>query len=353
MLKQKLPRQLEDLLKAGDIQEAKKLFSQCEPNAQTCIGSNVFSLSPMPEEFAIWAKEQGADINFRNDSGNTPIFDIIRLDGNIPLLIKLGADIEAAAPGGFTPLHAAATRGRMKAVRALLKAGACVDAQTMDFGGFCHFTPLEAVLIEPDLSSTKKYDICRLLLKHGAGISERCRQFVSAFSETFYRHNAGKKVTKFIQNQEASLRSLCQLFDAEMLPASSFHDGVSPIIVTNVGGFKDNFKELWNFLVPPDGRAQTAQGEVIRIAGRIEHELLDNGGLNWGDDYRKMLYTFRDYLNLTNPYDGPDPYVEEIVDALKDGDVLDNMIWRLCYRARHWVEENPEVRPLLEADYTR
>ncbi len=27
MLKQKLPRQLEDLLKAGDIQEAKKLFS--------------------------------------------------------------------------------------------------------------------------------------------------------------------------------------------------------------------------------------------------------------------------------------------------------------------------------------
>ena len=32
-----------------------------------------------------------------------------------------------------------------------------------------------------------------------------------------------KLIQKFIQNQEASLRSLCQLFDAEMLPAS-LHD---------------------------------------------------------------------------------------------------------------------------------
>lgn len=31
----------------------------------------------------------------------------------------------------------------------------------------------------------------------------------------------------------------------------------------------------------PRGAALTTQGEVIRLAGRICHELLDNGGVNW------------------------------------------------------------------------
>lgn len=34
---------------------------------------------------------------------------------------------------------------------------------------------------------------------------------------------------------------------------------------------------LWDYLVPPSGQAETAQGEIIRIAGRIQHEMLDNG----------------------------------------------------------------------------
>ena len=353
MAEKRLPHEIQDLLKAVNIEEAKRLFSGCEPNATGYFGSNIFSLMPMPREFAFWAKEQGADINFRDRHGKTPIFEIARRDGDISLLIELGAEIEAVSPKGCTPLHIAAARGCKKAVRALLKAGADIDAQTKDFGGFGHFTPLETVLYESDLGCTKKYDLCKILLDHGAKKTDRCRLFVSAFAETFHRHNAGKKVTKFLQNQEAALEKLCEMFDAEMLQAASFHDGVSPVILTTVGGFKDNFEELWNFLVPPRGRAQTAQGEVIRIAGRIEDELMRNGGLNWDEDYRKMLYTFRDYMRLTDPFEEPDEYLENIIDALKDGDVNDGMICRLRYCALHWVEDNPEVRPLLEADYTR
>lgn len=147
-------------------------------------------------------------------------------------------------------------------------------------------------------------------------------------------------------------RRLCGLFDAEIIRDTSVHDGISPILVTNAGGSKNNFKELWNFLVPPSGKALTAQGEVIRIAGRIEDELMRNGGMNWDEDYRKMLYTFREYF-CPNPTEKPDKFVEEMIEALRDGDVNEGMIWRLCYCALHWVEENPEVRPLLEADYTR
>ena len=143
MAEKHLPyKKMEEFLKAGNVEEPKRLFSQCEPNAVNYSGSNVFALSPMLREFALWAQEQGADINFRDKYGYTPIFEVIRRDGDVSLLIELGADIEAVSSDGRTPLHAAAARGRKKQCRALLKAGARVDVQTKDFGGFGHFTPL-------------------------------------------------------------------------------------------------------------------------------------------------------------------------------------------------------------------
>ena len=63
-----------------------------------------------------------------------------------------------------------------------------------------------------------------------------------------------------------------------------------------------------------------------------------------------MLYTFRKYMD---PSEEPNEWIDEIIDALKEGDVHDGMLWRLRYCATSWVEENPEVMPLLEADYTR
>lgn len=350
---EKLPLQMQTLLKDGNLEESKRLFLECEPNARTWYGSNVFSLVPIPEAFAFWAKDQGADINFRDSRGKTPIFETARRDGDISLLVRLGADVNVAASDGCTPLHIAAVRGCKKAARALLKAGAKIDAQTEDYDGFGHFTPLEKALYYPDLSSIKKYDLSKLLLAQGAEMTERSRRFAAAFSETFHRHNAGKKASKSLQNQEAALEKLCKLFDVEMLPASSFHDGTSPIIVTNFLGFKDNFEELWNFLVPPRGRAQSAQGEVIRIAGRIDDELMRNGGLNWDEDYRKMLYTFREYMHLGNPFRHSEETVDEIVAALKDGAVLDRTIVVLRDCAVDWVGCNPEVMPLIESDYTR
>lgn len=346
-----LPKEMEQFLKDGKIEECKKLFLMCEPNAITYKGMNIFSLMPMPEEFAFWAKEQGADIHFKDQYGRTAIFEIARRDGDISLLIALGADIHATWSDGCTPLHIAAARGCKKAVRTLLKAGAEVDARTKDHNGFGHFTPLEKVLFEPSISSIKKYELAKILLDRGAEMTRRSRQFVSAFSEVFHRHNAGKKASKSLQNQAAALEKLCSLFGVEPLAETAFHDGKSPILVTDFLGYSNHFEELWQFLVPESGRAQTAQGEVIRIAGRIQHELMDNGGMNWDDDFRNMLFTFREYLRYGSPL--ADAWLDEIIDALKNGDVHDAMIYRLCYCAVEWVRENPEAMPLLDGDYTR
>ena len=50
--------------------------------------------------------------------------------------------------------------------------------------------------------------------------------------------------------------------------ATSIHDAISPIIITETKETAQ-FHQHWNYLVPPCGRAKTAQGEIIRIAGRV------------------------------------------------------------------------------------
>ena len=66
----------------------------------------------------------------------------------------------------------------------------------------------------------------------------------------------------------------------------------------------EEFQSFWDLLVPPKGKAETAQGETIRIAGRIQHEFLDNGCINWDEDFKKMLDAFVKYVQLGNGFSG-------------------------------------------------
>ena len=121
---------------------------------------------------------------------------------------------------------------------------------------------------------------------------------------------------------------------------------------------KEEFQSFWDLLVPPKGKAETAQGEVIRIAGRIEYEFLDNGCINWDEDFKKMLDAFLRYVQLGNGFSGDDlSSAELLVHLLKDngdkGFIDDNLTTVLCSCAIAWVKQNPEAIPLLDADYIR
>ena len=81
----------------------------------------------------------------------------------------------------------------------------------------------------------------------------------------------------------------------------------------------EEFQSFWDLLVPPKGKAETAQGETIRIAGRIQHEFLDNGCINWDEDFKKMLDAFVKYVQLGNGFSGDDlKSAELLVQLLKD-----------------------------------
>lgn len=118
------------------------------------------------------------------------------------------------------------------------------------------------------------------------------------------------------------------------------------------------FQLLWDSLVPPEGKAETAQGEIIRIAGRIQHEFLDNGCINWDDDFRKMLDAFLKYVQLGNGFKEKDLMSAEfLVQLLKEngdkGVIDDHLTTVLCSCAMAWVKQNPQIIPPLEADYIR
>ena len=139
--------------------------------------------------------------------------------------------------------------------------------------------------------------------------------------------------------------------------AESVHDGVSPIIVPD-GDEDKAFQALWDYLVPPRGKAQTAQGEIIRIAGRVQYEFLDNGCINWDEDFKKMLDAFLQYLQLGKGFDEEDLKTAGVlVNLIKEngdqGFIDDTLILVRCSCAMTWVKQNPEVMAPLPAEYSR
>ena len=80
------------------------------------------SVEKVPDFFG----QQITDINQRNAYGDSPLH-IVSFWGDcdaIQALAKAGADVNSIGEHGYTPLMEAATRGRFKVVKLLIKLGA-------------------------------------------------------------------------------------------------------------------------------------------------------------------------------------------------------------------------------------
>lgn len=155
-------------------------------------------------------------------------------------------------------------------------------------------TPLEAALcVCRTINIEEMVQLAEILLDAGAERTPRMREFVTRIGEKFEFLRADYN-PESVDKVSAALDRLYQIFDVEPVPRRYVHDGVSPIVIN--AQEENIFAALWQQLVPGIGAANSLQGEVIRIAGKIIYELDGNGGINWDADYKKMADAF---LNMS------------------------------------------------------
>ena len=114
------------------------------------------------------------------------------------------------------------------------------------------------------------------------------------------------------------------------------------------------YGELWDLLVPDSGQCRTLQGEVIRIAGRVGHEVYDNGGINWDRSFGKLLDQYLRVVasGVSLPPDSL-ARAEAAVASLKGRSMNTGDVDEITTLAVAWVRLNPVLVELNLPDVGR
>ena len=156
-----------------------------------------------------------------------------------------------------------------------------------------------------------------------------------------------------LSDVDVGLARLYELFGVDPVAKRGVHDGTSPIAVTTSAAWQQQYNELWDCLVPSQGEAKITQGEAIRIVGRVSHEILDNGGINWDADFRKMLATLVTYLESGVPL-APEQLTEAAhLSARLGANSDEKAVDRLVELTVRWVMQNPNPMTFDRPDYKR
>ena len=185
-------------------------------------------------------------------------------------------------------------------------------------------------------------------LKAGFKPTKFAKEQVTRIGEDFEFHREGFN-PEYLEQTDSALQQLYKLFDVPPVPRRIQHDGKSPIVLAGET-WEKRYEQAWELLVPSSGRASTVQGEVVRIAGRVNDELLRNAMGNWNKEYQKMLNTITGYLQQGNSLSESElEVVADIQKYILEDDGAGSH--RLCELATLWVTKNPEPIALGKVNY--
>ena len=344
--KKTLPANFYELLEAKDLDALKAVFNECELNAYDRRSFNKPALSfyEIPLELMDWLITQGADINARDEYERTPLHYHAQVNNveKVALLLERGADMEAQDKYKNTPLHFAEYNA--EAAQLLIEKGA--DIKAKDNRGHNVMERLLSRLYSGYIERAVK--AAEIYLKAGLKPTKYAKEQVTRVGEDFEFRREDSD-TEWVEKREEALQQLYKLFDVPPVPRRIQHDGKSPIVLTG-DTWKKRYEQAWTLLVPSSGSAITVQGEVVRIAGRVNDELLRNAMGNWDKEYRKMLTAISGYLQQGNPLSESE--LAEVADIQKH--ILDDDgsgTQRLCELATTWVVQNPEPIALGKVNY--
>lgn len=346
--KKKLPKDFDEILQAGDFEAFKAVFNSCDLNAY-----GGYRKAPAlalcwqcPESWVQWLVEQGADINAPDEYGETPLHHWAHCwTQNVEVLLKLGADVNHSSRGQGMPLHAAADSYKAENARQLLRYGAQVDVLNSE-----RYTPLEWALYRCQNNDLEDLvQLAEVLLAAGALRTSRMSEFVTSIGQKF-EFMRGDFNPERVEAVSTALHRLYHIFDVEPVLRRVIHNGISEIVFDELPPEKQ-FETLWAQLVPGSGAAKTVQGEVIRIAGRIVHELEGNGGINWDADFKKMADAFLLYVSQGNSLSAPLlKETRELITRLKQ---RNGQPHRLVELSLLWVSANRQPIKLANTKYKR
>ena len=344
--KKTLPANFGELLESNDLEALKTVFNECELNAydRYSFKKPALSFYDIPLELIDWLITQGADANAKDEYNRTPLHYHASINKvqKVALLLEKGADIEAKDTYENTPLHFAEYNA--ETVQLLIEKGADVNAKD-DRG----YTPLERMLSRlRNAYIEKAAKAAEVYLKAGLKPTKFAKEQITRIGEDFEFHRNNFN-PEYLEQTDAALQQLYKLFKVTPVPRRIQHDGKSPIVLTGET-WEKRYEQAWELLVPSSGRASTVQGEVVRIAGRVNDELLRNAMGNWNKEYQKMLNAISGYLQQGNPLSESE--LTEVVDIQKyiledDG----TGTHRLCELATAWVVQNPQPIALGKVNY--
>ena len=363
-----LPKDFKELLQSTDLGSLKAIFDTVDVDARGgLLKQSALAFNDCPDGLTRWLIEQGADLHSGDKYGETPLHTRAgHWQGNIAVLLELGADVNHAAGGRGTPLHRAAAVGNLETATLLLEHGANPDAinsreqsplvfalERCSNANLERMAPMAELLLNVmNAAPVKKSFIGRLLggsNSQSPVVTPEMQSMVERIGTNFEFHRAGFN-PESVEAASSALERLYVLFEVPPVARRAMHDGKSNIVAKS-STWQDKHQELWELLVPSSGAAATVQGEVIRISGKISDELERNGGVNWNGDYRKMADAFLAHLESGNALscselDTAAGCVSEI--NRKQGDPA-----VLCRLAVNWVELNPRPKNLQTPSYSR
>lgn len=344
--KKRLPKDFGALLGSGDLAAMKAVFDTTELDAHDgAYGPTALGMPGVPPELVAWLVEQGADIDAADHYGTTPLCAHARSgnDAVIVALLDAGADLQSTRE---PVLHAAADSAWLSTVALLLDRGADPLAEV---NGLTALASALQRCSNADLS--RMADVAQALLEAGTPITDQMRSRVTAIGKRFEFYRASFNPDS-LPEADAALNRLYTLFQVEPVSPRRTNDGTSPITVVATA-WSEQHRELWNHLVPGSGPAATAQGEAIRITGRLAHEVLDNGGINWDRDCKTMARTLPALFASGVPL--PEDQLAEatILAASYRATSDEEHAQRLSELAVTWVLANPGPLPTPEPAYTR
>ena len=344
--KKTLPANFYELIEAKDLDALKAVFNECELNAydRRSFKKPALSFYEIPLELMDWLIAQGADINVKDEYDRTPLYYHAQVNNveKVALLLEKGADIEAQDKYKNTPLHFAEYNA--EAAQLLIEKGA--DIKAKDNMGHNVMERMLARLSNGYLVKAAK--AAEVYLKAGLKPNKFAKEQVTHVGEDFEFHRNNFN-PEYLEETDAALQELYKLFDVPPVPRRIQHDGKSPIVLTG-DTWEKRYEQAWELLVPSRDKASTMQGEVVRIAGKVNDELLRNAMGNWDREYRKMLNAISGYLQQGNSLSENE--LSEVADIQKH--ILEDDgtgTKRLCELATAWVVQNPQPIALGKVNY--